>query len=149
MIINARGKAYEMFKKNKIMIVDDDRDYVEEFQEMLSSLGYETVGVFDGETALSAAPGFEPDLILLDMKMEGLTGFHVAERLKLYPKTARIPIIMMTGYFTRNEHMDLMQLYGVQACVTKPIDFKNLTTLIEKYIAGSNKRRVKRNKNTE
>jgi DNA-binding response OmpR family regulator len=119
---------------DKILIVDDDRDFLEELQETLSLNGYDAIAVDDGIAALEVAPMVKPDLILLDIKMKGIYGFQVAERLKGSPKTSYIPIIAMTGCFTRKEDTHLMALCGMEMCLMKPFNPSELLSGIKKVL---------------
>ncbi len=115
----------------KIMIVDDDRVFADEVRELLISSGYETSVVNDSRQAFDAARIFKPDTIVLDIKMDGLDGFRVLERLKSLPETENIPVIVMTGYFTQEEHSRLMSLCGMDAFLIKPFNALDLISRIE------------------
>jgi len=125
---------------DKILIVDDDRDFLEELQETLSLNGYDAIAVDDGISALEVAPMVKPDLILLDIKMKGMYGFQVAERLKGSPRTSYIPIIAMTGCFTRKEDTRLMTLCGMETCLMKPFNPSELILVIKKILRQNWKR---------
>jgi CheY-like chemotaxis protein len=109
-------------QSKKIMIVDDDKDFLKELHSALALEGYNVIAIDDSKTALQSAQNINPDVILLDIKMKGLYGFQIAERLKGSPKTADIPILGMSGYFTRKEDARLMDLCGMKMCFKKPIN---------------------------
>ncbi len=108
--------------KKKIMIVDDDEELLEEIAETLSVSGYNTITFSNAIKAQSKIVSEKPDLLLLDMKMPGKTGFQLAHELKTFPDTAGIPIIAMTGHYTGKDHKFLMKTCGVDKCVLKPFD---------------------------
>jgi CheY-like chemotaxis protein len=85
--------------RKKVMIIDDDKEFLEELEEMLASSGYQAVAVNDSSKALSEVLKVKPDIILLDMKMKGLNGFQVAKQIKSDPKVSKIPVIAMSAYF--------------------------------------------------
>ena len=62
----------------KIMLVDDDKELLEELADSLTADGYEMTLCPDGESALEMAPKIMPDMILLDLKMGKMNGFQVA-----------------------------------------------------------------------
>ena len=86
--------------KKRIMIVDDDVEFVEELKEMLESSGYEIAAYHDGPSALKEAPAFKPDVILLDLKMEGKSGFEVAEVSRSVAEVGRLPMLELKGLMT-------------------------------------------------
>lgn len=82
----------------KILIIDDDVDFVEIQKTVLESHGYEVRHAFNGKEGLALAAGYKPDLILLDLMMEHYdTGFVVAKKLKEDPALAGVPILMLSG----------------------------------------------------
>jgi len=104
----------------KLLVVDDDVDFLDELQESLQAEGYEVAVCSDGDSALQAALKLKPDLALLDLKMRGESGFQIAERLRKAAETKNIPIIAMTGFYTRVEHETLMKICGIDVCLIKP-----------------------------
>jgi len=67
---------------NKIMIVDDDKEFLEKLQEILTLSGYNSIAINESTIALQAVHTIKPDVILLDIKMKGIYRFHLAERLE-------------------------------------------------------------------
>ncbi|MFH0767966.1 MAG: response regulator [Chloroflexota bacterium] len=87
-----------MEKKAKILLVDDDIDFVEATKIVLQSKPYEVIVASEGEEGLQKARKENPDLILLDIIMPVKDGFTAAEQLKKDPKLSKIPVIMLTSY---------------------------------------------------
>jgi len=81
----------------RILIVDDEQDFVELMQFRLSGLGCEFIVANDGVQALSQARQFKPNLILLDILLPDLDGLSVCEILRRQPTTKKIPIIFMSA----------------------------------------------------
>ena len=108
--------------KKKIMIVDDDIEFLEELKEMLTLSGYDIAAFSDGATALKMVNKIQPDVILLDLKMKGLSGFEVADEIKHSSRTAHIPVIAVTAHYTEKEQASLMNICGIEACLIKPTD---------------------------
>lgn len=117
--------------KGKVMIVDDDSEFLQELKEILDLSGYEVSQISDPSSVVSEAAGSAPDVILLDLKMEGLNGFEVADQLKHTEKTSSVPIIAMTGFYTEEEHMSLMNICGIQRCILKPFNPLDVISAIE------------------
>lgn len=113
--------------RKRVMIVDDDDIFLEELKETLEHSGYQTTAISDGEAAVKTAKEETPDLILLDLRMEKKSGFQVASELK----GSHIPIVAMTGYYTRGEHSILMDACRIQACIMKPFNPLDVISKIE------------------
>jgi two-component system alkaline phosphatase synthesis response regulator PhoP len=81
----------------RILLVDDDPDFVEATKTVLESVPYEVTVAYDGDEGLAVVRDLRPDLILLDIIMPTQDGFHVCERLKEDPELWDIPVIMLTS----------------------------------------------------
>jgi two-component system alkaline phosphatase synthesis response regulator PhoP len=108
----------------RILIVDDECDFIELVKFRLADMGYEFLVAMDGVQALSQARQFKPDLILLDILLPDLDGLSVCEILRRQPVTKKIPVIFMsalTGDITRRT----ANLHA-QDFFTKPLDLPRL-----------------------
>jgi CheY-like chemotaxis protein len=115
----------------KIMIVDDNKDFSRELGEMLSLCGYEPKLVCDSPAALAAARKIKPDVILLDLRMSKMNGFEVAQQLKQSKETSGIPIIAMSGYFPIERRAVLLDLSNMKGQIKKPFTVSDLINQIE------------------
>lgn len=104
----------------KVMIIDDDPDFLDELTETLALTGYETMPVLNSMQAIEMVKKRVPDVILLDLKMGGKSGFEVAEELSKNPETARIPVITMTGFYGEKEYSKLERMQNVKYHLSKP-----------------------------
>jgi CheY-like chemotaxis protein len=107
-------------KSYRILYVDDDplmRDVVELALNFESE--FVVMSCADSEEALVAVPGWEPDLIILDVKLPGMDGPAVLARLRENPDTAKIPVIFITARCPPAERERLMAL-GAVAVIAKP-----------------------------
>lgn len=120
--------------KKKILIVDDDKGYLEELNEMLTTAGYDVTAISDGSAAIKAAQAVSPDLILMDLRMPVMSGFEVADRLKALTQTSKIPVIAITGYYTMKEHVWLMKFCGIRRCIKKPANPLDIKAEIESVL---------------
>jgi DNA-binding response OmpR family regulator len=116
----------------KVMIVDDDKEFLNEISYTLKSSGYETIEIAESTLAVKEAAQSMPDLILLDLKMDKKSGFKVADELMVNPKTKNIPVIAITGVFTHQEHKLLMKICNIRECLIKPIDPSAVIDRVEK-----------------
>lgn len=85
----------------KILLVDDDPDFVEATKIVLESAPYQVEVAYDGTEALAKVHEEKPDLIILDIIMPEQDGFKVCKALKEDPELSKIPIIMLTSLSER------------------------------------------------
>lgn len=85
-------------KSKRILIVDDDPDFITATRAVLASAGYEVAECTKATDAMARVREFQPDLIVLDVMMEtGTAGFQVSYQVRKDPHCARIPILMVTA----------------------------------------------------
>jgi cyclic di-GMP phosphodiesterase len=84
-------------RRARILTVDNDEKSREIIQLLAQNQGYETLEAASGETALDLIRSELPDLILLDVKMEGISSFEIVKQLKQNNQTRPIPVIMVTA----------------------------------------------------
>ncbi|MDP1853705.1 MAG: diguanylate cyclase [Candidatus Omnitrophota bacterium] len=120
--------------KRKVIIIDDDKQLVDELKEALSLNDFDVAGFSSGSAAIDVAAVIKPDVILLDLNMGGVNGFEVAKRLKRIPETAHVPIIAITGYFTKKEYDLAVELFGMKLCLKKPFKPQDAIFHIEKVL---------------
>jgi two-component system, OmpR family, alkaline phosphatase synthesis response regulator PhoP len=108
----------------RILIVDDENDFIELLQYKLAGHGYDLIVANDGVQALSQARLLKPDLILLDILLPDLDGLSVCEILRRQPATKKIPVIFMSALSSnvtrRTASMQADDFF------TKPLDFVRL-----------------------
>jgi signal transduction histidine kinase/CheY-like chemotaxis protein len=92
----------------RLLVIDDDEAVHALLDEELSVLGYSIDRAFCGEDGLRAAEEHVPDVIILDLMMPGMSGFEVAGSLKQNPRTASIPILVLTSKEISNEDRALL-----------------------------------------
>jgi DNA-binding response OmpR family regulator len=122
--------------KGRVLIVDDDKEFREELRETLDLSGYEVIEVADSRKVQDTASHMSPDVIVLDLKMNEMNGFEVAEELKRFTSTVGIPVIAMTGFFREDEHAPLMSICGISKCIKKPFNPLDVIAAIEAAIQG-------------
>jgi DNA-binding response OmpR family regulator len=122
--------------KKKILIVDDDEVFLEELKEIIEANGFDVICLKDPMLVKRVVKTENPDLILLDLKMPGKSGFQVADELKHAAEFSRRPVIAMSGFFTKTEHFLLMQLCGIQKCIKKPFLPAEMINMINLALEG-------------
>ncbi|WP_075881249.1 response regulator transcription factor [Vreelandella massiliensis] len=111
-----------------VLVVDDEPNIVLSLEFLMEQAGFEVTTAEDGEQALESVKSAQPDLILLDISLPGISGFDVLEQLRAQPETERLPIIMLTAHGREVEREKGMAL-GADDYITKPFSTQ---TLVEK-----------------
>ncbi len=147
----------EIKKKFKILIVDDSQNNIDYLVNIIQNENYLIATANNGNTAITKAKGNSFDLILLDVIMEGISGFDVCKELKNYPATKEIPIIFLTG-LSDPEHISEGFRVGAVDYVKKPFNHAELKARVQTHldlkkskdiIAEKNKQFAETNKELE
>ena len=127
-----------MEKKAKILLIDDDPDFVEATKTILESKPYEVIVSSEGNEGLKKARTENPDLILLDIIMPVTDGFSAAEEIKKDPLLSKIPVVMLTSYAERRSGTGIPVSKGFQLeaedYIEKPVSPEELFDIIEKNL---------------
>jgi DNA-binding NtrC family response regulator len=121
----------------KVLLVDDEKEFVKTLSERLQTRGFHAEVAFSGEEALASIVKSQPDVVVLDLRMPGMDGLEVLERIKGHHPA--IEVIMLTGHGSHKEK-GLAEELGVFAYLTKPQDINVLARTIRR--AYDKKRRV-------
>jgi CheY-like chemotaxis protein len=135
----ARGAAKEntVMPSAKILVVDDDPDFVEIMRTILESNDYNVVTAANGEQALAQVKAQRPDLMLLDIMMSSvLDGLNVSEQLALDPEARFMPVIMVSSIAeTPYAHVFPMgEQPHMDAWLSKPVDPKVLLAKVAELL---------------
>lgn len=109
----------------RVLVVDDIYDSRRLLADVVLALGVEPVEAASGPEALARAHDSQPDLIILDVSMPGMSGFEVVERLKGDPETAAIPVLMLTALAAIEHRVTGLKL-GADDYLTKPYNPREL-----------------------
>ena len=114
-------------KNFKVLLVDDEQEFIETLSERLKMRELDTKLALDGEQALEAVQDDEPDVMLLDLKMPGMDGMEVLRKVKkAYPG---VQVVMLTGHGTDKDEEQAKHL-GAYAYLQKPVDLENLVVTL-------------------
>ncbi|HPF99979.1 MAG TPA: response regulator [Kiritimatiellia bacterium] len=130
-----------MANKKRILIVDDDVNFVESNKDLLEASGYEVIFAHDGASGLEMAKKEKPDLMILDVMMATNTeGFEISRKIPETPELRKMPVIMVTGI---RREMNLPFGFEpddtwlpVSSLFEKPMDPEKLLEEIKKRIGG-------------
>lgn len=119
---------------NPILVVDDSPTVLQLISTMLASGGYANVlTAADGKEAIDIATEQQPGLVLLDVILPKLNGYQVCRQLKSTPKTASIPVVMITRKSKDTDRLWGME-QGAEEYITKPFDAEELLAIVGKYV---------------
>lgn len=125
-----------MMDRKKVMIIDDDTESLETMVKLLDAL-YETAGFSSGESALTSLDQSEaealPDLILLDIVMNGMNGYEVLDRLKSNDRYKSIPVVFLTGMTDEMSEIRGLEM-NVVDYLKKPVAGKVLFARVQHYL---------------
>jgi DNA-binding response OmpR family regulator len=123
--------------KQRILIVDDERDALRILEKELAARGYSIIAADNGNDALNLAKSEHPDLITLDIWMPDMDGSEVAARLKEDLTTKDIPIIFLTCLLQkREEEEEQGRFVAGNVLMAKPYSIRALSTRIRELLTG-------------
>lgn len=117
--------------KGKVLVVDDDRLVLATVAHGLAQAGYQVIDADNGDDAILLARQHKPDLALLDIRMEGKTGFDVAEYLREY---CQIPFMFLSA-FADEATLKQVRALGALTYLTKPLDIQQIIPEVEAAFA--------------
>lgn len=121
-------------RNRKIVIIDDDKEFLDELREMLELSGYDLVAVDDARIALDVVNKTKPAVVLLDLKMPKKSGFQVANELRYFSESSGVPIIAMSAFYKDNYKL-LLEICGIKKCLLKPFQPLDIIAEIEEALA--------------
>lgn len=119
-----------------VLVVDDEPNIVLSLEFLMEQAGFQVTTAEDGEQALESVKNAQPDLILLDISLPGISGFDVLEQLRGQPDTASLPIIMLTAHGREVEREKGMAL-GADDYITKPFSTQTLVEKVKALLNGA------------
>src|ERR1700722_9153044 len=105
----------------RVLVVDDILSNVKLLEAKLSAEYFDVVTAFNGLECLAKVAEHEPDIVLLDVMMPGMDGFEVCRRIKANPRTAHVPVVMVTALDQPSDRVAGLDA-GADDFLTKPVD---------------------------
>jgi len=116
-------------KPSRVLLVDDEREFVQTLSERLEMRDVGSAVAYDGESALRMVEDDEPDVIILDLRMPGIDGIEVLRRVKR--SRPHIEVIILTGHGSDEDRKTCMEL-GAFAYLQKPVDIDALSETLRR-----------------
>lgn len=117
----------------RILIVEDNDLNLKLFRDLLGAHGYETIETKDGADALGLAKQHQPDLIIMDIQLPGISGLDVTKQIKSDEEVAHIPVVAVTAFAMRDDEEKILKA-GCEAYISKPISIGPFLHTIEKFL---------------
>jgi len=122
-----------------ILVVEDNLLNLELVRDVLITAGMKVIEARSGAEGLEAAARIRPSLILLDIRLPGLDGFAVLERLRADPATASIPIVALTAQAMVGDREQALEA-GFSGYIPKPIDTRTLADSVRRLLEADHQR---------
>ena len=116
-------------KPSRVLLVDDEREFVQTLSERLEMRDVGSAVAYDGESALRMVEDDEPEVIILDLRMPGIDGIEVLRRVK--KSHPQIEVIILTGHGSEEDRKICMEL-GAFAYLQKPVDIEALSETLRR-----------------
>lgn len=116
--------------KRSVLVVDDEPNIVLSLEFLLKQAGYEVRVVRSGEAAVKAVAEWVPDLVVLDVMMPTLDGYHVCETIRADPKLRSVRILMLTAK-SRDVEREKALALGADDYITKPFSTRELVERVK------------------
>lgn len=120
----------------KILVIEDEKDALENICKILELEGYKPIAALNGDQGIELILKEKPDLVICDLGMPGTNGYEVLEEVKKNSKISTIPFIFLTAYSNKDNVVKGLEL-GAQDYISKPFDSREL------IIRAKNQLRIK------
>src|SRR5437588_7898517 len=123
---------------SKLLLIDDEVDVQYSFQRLFDSPEIELTTASSGEEGLRIIPKLKPDLVMMDVRMGGMTGLETLRRIRQLD--SRLLVILMTAYGTTQTAIEAMKL-GAYDYLLKPFDVPKLKEIVAKALEAASEMR--------
>ena len=118
-----------------VLLIDDSPTEIYWLRTMLEDLSYEVITAENGRDGVALASAEQPDIVLMDIVMPDMNGFQATRQICRGLDTSHIPVIIVSS---KDQETDKVwgQRQGARGYVTKPVDGKNLVSVIKRVMAN-------------
>jgi two-component system CheB/CheR fusion protein len=120
----------------RILLVDDNADYVDLMAAALQCQGHSVLTLYDGLAARDSAPAFRPDVVLLDIGLPGLDGYSLARALRAHAATRNALLVAVSGYGSARDRAR-SRAAGIDLHLLKPITLTEITQAMAEGMAAA------------
>jgi CheY-like chemotaxis protein len=122
-------------RRLKVLIVEDNYDLVQMLEAAVRSMGHDVRKALDGQSAITAALAYRPDVVLLDLGLPVVSGLDVARELRQHATVAHARLVALTGWGQEEDRRQTAAA-GFDHHLTKPTDPEDLETLLTEIAAS-------------
>jgi CheY-like chemotaxis protein len=119
--------------RRRVLVVDDNEDAANSLAMVLQLGGHETTSAYTAADALARAAAFQPDVVLLDIGLPGMSGYEVAQKMRELPGLRNVRLVAVTGY-GRSDDRRRAREAGFDDHLTKPVEF----AVLDRALTGVN-----------
>lgn len=116
----------------QILVVEDNRNNMKLFRDVLRANGYRTLEASTGGHALMLATKHGPALVLMDIRLPDMSGVEVLNRLRMDERTVRVPVLAVTAQAMKGDRERFIEA-GFDGYLSKPVDIDELLTTVEQH----------------
>ena len=124
----------EFIPPRKVMIIEDNQLNQKIADMIVKQLGHDTVQVFDGNGAVAIVRQEKPDLIILDIKLQEVSGIDICKEIKADPELKKIPVIVVTALSSDEDKKNIVSESGCDNYIAKPFFPDLFAQTIGRYI---------------
>jgi signal transduction histidine kinase len=127
----SRRRALRSQSEISILLVDDTKELNDASARVLKSAGYEVIQAFSGDECLQILQSVRPDLVLLDVVMEGLTGIDVCHKIKSSPDGINYHVILLSGLRISSDEQSVGLEAGADGYIARPVQNREFLARVE------------------
>ena len=127
--------ALQAGRRLKVLVVEDNHDLVQMLELAIEAMGHEVRSALDGQSGVSAALSYRPDVVLLDLGLPIVSGLDVARELRRHPEMAKVRLVALTGWGQEEDHRRTSEA-GFDYHLTKPTSPDDLERLLAEIATG-------------
>jgi two-component system cell cycle response regulator DivK len=120
----------------QILVVEDNKNNMNLFRDVLRATGYRTLEASTGGQALMLATEHRPALVLMDIRLPDIDGVEALSRLRMDERTASIPVLAVTAQAMKGDRERFKEA-GFDGYLSKPVDIDELLTTVERHCGGA------------
>ncbi len=118
----------------RILLAEENQQLATAITAHLKLWGFDVQHACDGVTALRAIAAEPPDLLLIELKLPGLHGIELVKKLRQSPRTSKLPVVVVTGYYKGEKFQSAAKALGIHHYLEKPLKASDLMTAIQQAL---------------